>query len=180
MELERRNSMGTYNSKHLRFGKKALLFVSFVSVLGVILVGAFYKDFGITGNVIDSLNETSTLAIDASLSVPELILNGEYEEVILSVGKDSFIYLDNKKTNIYIVKKVINLEGKETIGLIDEINKKYEFNLYISLKEITNKAFYDISGENKNYFDVLNGAEIEGKNIIVESLTGQAGSISTE
>ena len=119
----------------------------------------------------------STSETSGASGTSKFSLGDEYN--VLSIEKN-YIYLDNKKTNIYIVKKVINLEGKETIGLIDEINKKYELNFYISLKEITNKAFYDISGENKNYFDILNGAGIEGKNIIVESLTGQAGSISTE
>jgi hypothetical protein len=73
--------------------------VLFIVVLGIVFFSTFSDQLVGTGKVIDSSNLSDSIHIVTSLSVPELNLKGNYDELILSLGSDSFVYLDNKKVS---------------------------------------------------------------------------------
>jgi hypothetical protein len=96
MASERYNYQNNYKREHL-FGGKSFIFFSFLIVLAIIFVTAFYKGDGITGNIIGSMDQNNSVEFKSSLSVPEVSLDDEYEEIVLLLDKGSFVNLDNKK-----------------------------------------------------------------------------------
>jgi hypothetical protein len=121
MEYEKYN----YKKKKKFFGRKILIFFSFLIVLGIIFITSFYKGGSITGNAIESLNQNNSINIKASLLVPEVNLKGDYEEITLSVKEGYFVNLDKKRISLdrFENKLVIkNFEGNIEINE-NNINK---------------------------------------------------------
>jgi len=117
MEYEKYNPQGYRKHRH----GKLFIFLSFLFVLGIIFFTSFYKG-GIAGNIIGPLNQSNLMEIKAFLSVPEVVLEGEYGEIVLSLKKDSFIYLDDKKIDLdQFENKIIIRDFKGNIE-VNEIN----------------------------------------------------------
>lgn len=175
-----------YNKKHYygneykkkRFGKKTFIFLAFSFVLVTILFSAFYGNGGITGNVIGSVNHNNSIEIETSFSVPEVSLNDEYDEIILTLNKGGIINLDNKKItleeneNQVILKnfkgeiKLDETNIKELRGKISEIkinnlpiNLKESGKLKISLSQNSKYSFFQIEEGVylKNVFFITSG-----------------------
>ena len=117
MTLKKSHMNHSYGKK--RFGKKKLIFLSFLLVLGIILCSTFYLEGGITGRVVSNLNKSDLINIQSSLSIPEVSLNGEYEEVIIFLEKDNAVILD---------KKEISLNEIENKIILKNFSGKIEFN----------------------------------------------------
>jgi hypothetical protein len=95
-EIMNRNSF--HHKK--RFGGNFIIFLFFLIVIGIILFSTVYESGKFTGKAINPLNQNNSVNIETSLSVPEIVLRGEYKEIFVSLNKGSFIYLDNKKISL--------------------------------------------------------------------------------
>jgi hypothetical protein len=97
---------------------KLFIFFAFIGVLGFVIYTSF-SGFSLTGNVTDSEGE-GKIKIDAELTIPEAVLNGNFErvEVLLSgdsnfhVGSEKF-YLGNSNSNHLIIT---NYSGKISVN----------------------------------------------------------------
>lgn len=165
MEYEKYNHNDNFYHRKERsfFGRKSFIFFSFLFVLGIIFITAFYGGGGITGNVVNSLNQNNSIDLKASLSVPEVKLNGEYKEIILSIKKGSFVNLDNKKISLDEVENKLiikNFDGnieinenkiKRLEGKVSEIKIN---NLPINLQKGGRLKFSISPDANYNSFEI--------------------------
>jgi hypothetical protein len=145
-----------YNKKHYygdgykkkRFGKKTFIFLVFSFVLVTILFSAFYGNGGITGNVIGSINQNNSIEIKTSFSVPEVSLDDEYKEIVLTLNKGGVINLDDKKITLEENENQVILKNFKGEIKIDENNIKY-FKGKISEIKINNLPVIKESGKLK-------------------------------
>lgn len=117
---------------HKKHKYKLIVFGIFASLL-VILLFTSLGNFSFTGSIINSGPDVNnSLLISADLTIPTLSFDGEFKEIKLEGGSDSFLYVGNQKfslansENNYIIltnykgeisfdKKVISqLNGKAT------------------------------------------------------------------
>lgn len=102
MEFERYDIHG--NKKHLQrkkfLNKKTIIFCSFLFVIGVILITAFYGNLFLTGKSISSINFDNSVFIFSELSVPTMQMEGDYEKItILGVSK-SPLFIGEQKSSL--------------------------------------------------------------------------------
>lgn len=133
MGFENYNYNGNNHYSPKRKSSKLTIFVVvlFLSVVGVIYFTTFSDGFSFTGRVVGSQNSTSDIVISSALSVPELNLKGSYNELVLSLSPDSFIYLDNKKvgsnfSNELILRDfngIVNIQGGKGVQIEGKISE---------------------------------------------------------
>ncbi|MBU2612107.1 MAG: hypothetical protein KKB62_00100 [Nanoarchaeota archaeon] len=100
-----------------RSKKKYFIFLAVLLILGLVAIIIFLGDFNFTGNIVDSLGPNNTFEVKASLSVPEINLDGYYEEIIFSFGQSS-LYVDNKR---------VPLEGLDNKIVLRSFNGFFSF-----------------------------------------------------
>ncbi|PJE81579.1 hypothetical protein COU58_01375 [Candidatus Pacearchaeota archaeon CG10_big_fil_rev_8_21_14_0_10_32_42] len=98
--------------------KKLFIFLFFLFFIIAVVTFLKFEDFNFTGNFINSYGENNTLKIQSSLTVPEINLKGEYEEIIFYSNKVS-LEVDNKK---------IPLEGFDNKVVLKNFNGIFDFN----------------------------------------------------
>jgi hypothetical protein len=100
-----------------RSKRKYLVFLAVLLILGLITIIIFLGGLNFTGNIVDSLGSNNTFEVKASLSVPEINLDGDYEEIIFSFGQSS-LYVDNKR---------VPLEGLDNKIVLRNFNGFFSF-----------------------------------------------------
>jgi hypothetical protein len=112
------------NKTHF-LGKKFLIFISFLFVFGIVFVTTFYEGFNLTGNFVDLVDINNSFEFKSYLSIQELILDDEYEEITIYLSKGSFINLDNKEISLDEIENEIILKDFKGKIKISESNLNY-------------------------------------------------------
>lgn len=118
-----------YSEYHKEYyGNKKFKRKFLIGFLGVFIIFfitfLFYNNGGITGNVIGSLNHNNSIEIKTSFSIPEVSLDDEYEEIVLTLNKGGVINLDNKKITLEENENQVILKNFKGEIKIDENNIK--------------------------------------------------------
>ena len=120
MGQEKFNYKKKYPKKEKSFRIKLFAFICFLIILGLIFMNPFYNSKGITGNVINSLNENKSIDFRTSFLISELELSGRYEEIIISIKRDSLINLKDQEIELNKFENEIILKDFEGIIEIKE------------------------------------------------------------
>jgi hypothetical protein len=164
-----------YSEYHKEYyGNKKFKRKFLIGFLGVFIIFfitfLFYNNGGITGNVIGSLNHNNSIEIKTSFSIPEVSLDDEYEEIVLTLNKGGVINLDNKKITLEENENQVILKNFKGEIKIDENNIKelkgkiFEIrinNLPINLKE-SGKLKISLSQNSKySFFQIEEGVYLK-------------------
>lgn len=98
MEYEKYNYKDNAYHKKKRFslGKKFLIFLSFLFVLGMIFITTIYNG-GLPGNVIKNINLNNSFLISLETNIPEIKLEGDYSKITFDTPPNQNLILDEKK-----------------------------------------------------------------------------------
>jgi len=149
---------------HKKHKIKIIVFGIFLIILFVLVYTSFYG-LPLTGNIIkNEPNSNNSIFISADLTTPVLSLNGEFENVNIKGGSNSFLYVGDKKFPLsnskdnYIV--LINYEGEisfdeEVISNLKGKAMKVSVNgvLMVPKSEDKMKIYFD-SDFNYNVLDI--------------------------
>lgn len=157
MAYEKYNGGDFYHHGRKSSKVKWFIFLCFLGILTVILLPLFYEDLKLTGNSIDKLDKEKTIKISSSLTFPEIILDGSYEEIILSIKQGSFVNFDGKKILLDETNNIIILEGFE--GFI-ELNENEIKRLDGRVSDVKiNNMFIDSEDKSRSKFSISKDSE---------------------
>ncbi len=164
--------LGRYNNEHLHFAhrrkvkREIFFFVFFTFVIGIILLSSFYGESFLTGKVIGKISQEELIDFQALLSVPDLSLEGNYDEVMVTLGMGQDIYIDNKRISLTEFENkiiffnfngkinlnksgVLNLEGKSSEIKINNIpiNSRKNRSLKVSIPQNPPYKSFEIKEE---------------------------------
>ena len=124
--------------KHKKHHLKIILLLAFCGVLGLLILTSFYGNFQVTGKIIKSLSLSpsnsagnSTLLLNAELTIPNLEVDGTFDQLELTGSSDTYIifggqkyYLGNLNENYFVIydygkisfnpKNISELSGKSS------------------------------------------------------------------
>ena len=185
---------------------KLIIFLIFLGILVLLVVTSFYSDFSLTGSltkkIVDEVKPNSTIKFSADLTIPNLKINGNFQNVELKGNSDSFMYVDsgkfqlNSKNNYIILENYtgdISFNSEEILILNGKASKVFVNGIPIEPKtkstlktEIENFDYGSLIVENEVVIDkikyissgniVLNGGKnvfnIENEEISFEDFMG--------
>ena len=110
MQYEKYNYNNSYNNGRKHFlGKKSLIFLSFLFVLGIIFLTAFYDKIEFTSNVVSMFNANNSFAISLETNIPEIKLKGDYSKIDFDFLNGQEFVLDGKKILLDKSSNFLNL-----------------------------------------------------------------------
>lgn len=162
MKKEYSNYHKEYYGNKQDFKKKFL-----IGLLVVFLVASFvflfYNNSGLTGRAVEKINYNNSIEIVTSFSIPEVDLDGAYEEIVLYLDGGAVLKIDNKKINLEENENEIilkNFKGEINLnedyltkltGKVSEIKinnlpltLQEEGKIKISLSENSRYSFFEI------------------------------------
>ncbi len=100
------------NNPHKRnhFGRKFLIFILFLAVLGVIFFTTIYEG-GFTGNSIKEFNENNSVKISSETNIPSTTLTGEHSKITFDISSNKEMKLEGKKISLDKTSNLLVLEG---------------------------------------------------------------------
>ncbi len=160
-----------YKKRHHLFGKKSLIFFSFLFILGVIFFTTIY-DGGLTGGVVKNLNANNSFSVSSETNIPNVNLQGDYSEIVFEISANQNLILGGKKisfdktSNSLVLKdfsgeinfdqsSVKLLEGKVSEVHINDVPIKDEKNNKMKIS-LTSGLRYDSINFGEIYLDELN------------------------
>ena len=85
---------------HKKHRTKIIVFGIFLIVLFILVYTSFYG-LPSTGNIIKNTPDSNnSISVSADLTIPSLLLDGEYRRVLIAGGSDSFFYIGDQKLSL--------------------------------------------------------------------------------
>lgn len=128
MGLERYHRENLNYRHKRRVHRRFFFFFLFLIVLGVIFFTTFSDGGSIVGNVIGTNVQSAEnlMKISSSLSIPDVSLKGNYEEISISLPEGQFAYMDNKRIPLEEPEnKIILKDFKGNIDLSEDLIRAF-------------------------------------------------------
>src|SRR3989344_4871647 len=87
------------------------VFLVFISILAYMIVTAFYPNLSLTGKIIDEVRPNSTIANPAFLGFPDLEISGNFQNVKMSGGSESPLYIEGSKFPLVAKNNYLTMEN---------------------------------------------------------------------
>lgn len=182
------------------------IFAVFIIILGLLILTSFYSNISFTGlitnKIADEIKPNSTIKFSAELTIPDLKIDGNFQNVELKGNSDSFMYVDsgkfqlNSKNNYMVLEnytgdisfnseEITFLKGKSSKVFVNGIPiepktkstlktevEKFVYSSLIVEKEVVIKKLTYTASGKINLNDGKNIFNIENEEISLEDFVG--------